>query len=456
MKDERINISYLKQRLASEKGLSEKEASTFIDALFDQIIAGLQEDGQVRISGLGTLRIQWNEPRKSVDVNTGNEITIKGYNKVTFTPESSVKERVNQPYSEIPTTIVSESSTPDNEEHFDPIQKLGEQAESIMDIVAVINGFERKPFSVERKDEIESKPIEEPLQNSVEEEPIQESIEEEPIQESVEEEPVVEPVQEAEETPEIKIEPIQEPTKEPEQEPIISISTPTATSTTAPITNQPSQNASQIIPPRINQPVDNNGGHDENSHRGLIITGIIISTLLLLMIVAYFVFPQQIDNWFADAISKIRSLKTTEQVEPQTSTDSVSTSDTLVVTPTIEVDQQEPVVEQTNTEPIVANEPEVVSSQEIPAPKPFAEEPSEDGPRYETIGRGMTLAAIARKYYHGQTDFWVYIYDANRDILKTPDGAELGMKLRIPYLDDGDPDVIIEAQRRAKEYKKIQ
>lgn len=44
-----------------------------------------------------------------------------------------------------------------------------------------------------------------------------------------------------------------------------------------------------------------------------------------------------------------------------------------------------------------------------------------------------TLSKLARKYY-GNTDCWVYIYEANRDVLKNPDFIPENITLRIPRL----------------------
>jgi len=50
-----------------------------------------------------------------------------------------------------------------------------------------------------------------------------------------------------------------------------------------------------------------------------------------------------------------------------------------------------------------------------------------------TAPEGMTLSAIARKYY-GNTYCWVYIYDANRKTLKSPNYIPQGTRLVIPDL----------------------
>ena len=50
-----------------------------------------------------------------------------------------------------------------------------------------------------------------------------------------------------------------------------------------------------------------------------------------------------------------------------------------------------------------------------------------------TAPEGMTLSAIARKYY-GNTYCWVYIYDANKTTLKSPNYIPAGTRLVIPDL----------------------
>ena len=91
---EKLSWTELRRSLASRAGVSEKTAGIFLNAFTAQLIAGLKSDKQVKINGLGTFKLQAVSPRKSVNVSTGEEITIAGYNKVVFTPEAGVKELV--------------------------------------------------------------------------------------------------------------------------------------------------------------------------------------------------------------------------------------------------------------------------------------------------------------------------------------------------------------------------
>ena len=53
----------------------------------------------------------------------------------------------------------------------------------------------------------------------------------------------------------------------------------------------------------------------------------------------------------------------------------------------------------------------------------------------ERVGQDSRLAWIAYKYY-AQKDLWVFIYEANRDIIKDPTYVRPGQHIRIPELDE--------------------
>ena len=75
----------------------------------------------------------------------------------------------------------------------------------------------------------------------------------------------------------------------------------------------------------------------------------------------------------------------------------------------------------------------------------------------ERIAEGTSLAYYARKYY-GHPDFWIYIYEANRDVLKDANGLVVGTRIRIPRMaadvvNANDPATIQRAIERAKGVK---
>lgn len=117
---DKLSWTELRRMLANRTDVTEKESNTFLNAFNAELVEALKQDKQVKINGLGTFRLQAVAPRKSVNVTTGEEITIPGYNKIAFTPEASVKELIEK--GGAPVAI-------------DPLQKLGAQAEEIVDIL---------------------------------------------------------------------------------------------------------------------------------------------------------------------------------------------------------------------------------------------------------------------------------------------------------------------------------
>ena len=97
--DAKLNHSDLSALLAKETGISLAKADLLTKALFDLIIEGLEQDGIVKINGLGTFKLTEVASRSSVNVNTGEKFEIKGHKKLVFTPADALKDAVNQPFA---------------------------------------------------------------------------------------------------------------------------------------------------------------------------------------------------------------------------------------------------------------------------------------------------------------------------------------------------------------------
>lgn len=102
-------ISELASILVTKYGLSQKDAEIFVTSMFDVINDRLQNnERQVKIKGLGTFKLTSVSSRESVDINTGERILIEGRNKISFIPETSLKDRVNLPFSQFETVIIND------------------------------------------------------------------------------------------------------------------------------------------------------------------------------------------------------------------------------------------------------------------------------------------------------------------------------------------------------------
>ena len=104
----KISIQDLAQVLVERKGLNKRDAAIFVSAMFDIIQTNLEKDRVVKIKGLGTFKIIDVDDRESVNVNTGERVLIEGHNKITFTPDSLMKELVNKPFSQFETVVLND------------------------------------------------------------------------------------------------------------------------------------------------------------------------------------------------------------------------------------------------------------------------------------------------------------------------------------------------------------
>lgn len=103
-----MNKQEIAAKLAARHGLSQKEAESFMTHLVDVLQDALKDEKMVKIKGLGTFKVTTVNPRASVDVNTGERIVIEGRDKITFTPEASMRDWVNRPFAQFETVVVNE------------------------------------------------------------------------------------------------------------------------------------------------------------------------------------------------------------------------------------------------------------------------------------------------------------------------------------------------------------
>ena len=98
----------LSSSLSDKHGLNKTDAEKFVSAFFDIINEGLASEKFVKIKGLGTFKIIGVAARKSVDVNTGAPIVIEGRDKISFTPDATLRDEINKPFSQFDTVVLNE------------------------------------------------------------------------------------------------------------------------------------------------------------------------------------------------------------------------------------------------------------------------------------------------------------------------------------------------------------
>ena len=148
-------IQLITSALAKQHNLSADDAAAFIDAFFDIISSELKNGNQVKIKGLGTFKVQAVKPRESVNVNTGERVLIEGHDKISFTPDTVMKELVNKPFSQFETVVINDGVDTEELERI-PAEDSSDEAKSeLVDDATTKNTSEEKLLVEEERTEVE-------------------------------------------------------------------------------------------------------------------------------------------------------------------------------------------------------------------------------------------------------------------------------------------------------------
>lgn len=507
MSEERIKIGELVEELAARTGMEKNQAERMLKSLFAQIEQGLKTDGSVKINKFGTFKLQPIEARKSVDVTTGKEIMLDPYNKVTFTPDNEVKQRINEPFAFLEPVVMENmdsaettdtesdvAASPTEEAIGQNLQKLDEQADEIKALLFDINGEnwflgsnseteedtdeqdetdgDDEDVSVEWENTVEVVAESQSLEQTAR---IEETQEEEAQSEQLQEEPVVslemqESEKETESLPESveTEESIQEIQKEEIKETLIEEEVPaitteeTALSADKPQEQDKSENVQEQETVRQEEkpePVvlQSEWKAEDSKAQEKTVTALTVPT------VENPANPKSttkrkkrsgIKLWKVGAIIAVAFclilvgvyFYMVYRVETWANG---KLEQARPETEWIESLENESVMEEENV--ITSSEP--TAKEESVSNKQTASETLSvfEQPRNydkliatEQLTEGSRLAWLAKKYY-GDARFWVYIYEANRDHISNPNSITIGTTIKVPEL----PKELIDANNPA-------
>lgn len=209
----KITFVELVDMIAESTSTTKRVCELFVKELFATVSQALIDGEQVKIKGIGTFKVARMKPRKGVDVNTGEPIQIESHNKLTFTPDKSLAEAINQPFSQFETVVLDDDVTDEklaaiDEEHPSAIPETPIAANGAVGTLADEFPEFHEPLPATEPDEFfVPEPIGSPM-------PVQEEKQEpEPTPE-----PMPEPEPEPQPMPAKKAEP--EPVKAVEPEPV--------------------------------------------------------------------------------------------------------------------------------------------------------------------------------------------------------------------------------------------
>ena len=148
-------IQLITSALAKQHNLSADDAAAFVDAFFDIISSELKNGNQVKIKGLGTFKVQAVKPRESVNVNTGERVLIEGHDKISFTPDTVMKELVNKPFSQFETVVINDGVDTEELERIPAEDSSDEVKSELVDETTIKNTSEEKTVAEEERTEVE-------------------------------------------------------------------------------------------------------------------------------------------------------------------------------------------------------------------------------------------------------------------------------------------------------------
>lgn len=114
----------LSRLVAERTDLTRNEAEEFVSAVFDVAKETLSIDDIVKIKGLGTFKRQNVRQRASVNVNTGEKVIIDSHDRISFTPDNSLRDSVNKPFAHFETVVLNDGVV------FDDIESASDSSDS--------------------------------------------------------------------------------------------------------------------------------------------------------------------------------------------------------------------------------------------------------------------------------------------------------------------------------------
>lgn len=403
--NEKITFPALVNLLALKSGAQRKACEDFLKEFFNVLVETLAEGENVRIKGLGLFKVVAVEPRKSVNVNTGEQFEIPGHRKIVFVPAKELAEDINSPFA-----MFESVELPDNFTETEELEKIESPEVENAD-----SEPEKQSDSVPQQVEVTST-------EQQQEEEIPSELEQE------EEDPSEPAHEEASSEPEPEIQPA-EPNQEDDASPEIE-----------------QENEEEAIENAEDEydyspGIVATGRHERKKNfRFLLgfIAGVAFTALLAL---AFYIFILQ--KWEWKATQELVKEETAEEVQNQLAQLATESSDS--------------VTEQTNViqSDSIKSETEEVKEKKDEEKENIAPTQPSDKPVYDTISKTRYLTTMAKEHY-GNYNLWPYIYEENKSFLGHPDRIRPGTRVVIPSLskygvDPSNPDHIKKAKQKGVE-----
>ena len=396
--NEKITLQDLINLFGEKQGMSKKDAELFVRSLFDLIEEALATEKYIKVKGLGTFKLTEVDSRESVNVNTGERIEIQGHTKVSFTPDTTMKDLINKPFAHFETVILNDGvefedtpievpETLDTPEVIAPIVETPEVAE-------VPVPEETAEVIVVKEEISEEKDIPEIV---VPEEP--EATEGSEVAEEPE---TVEKPQLAiiEETLVPEEAPVQEETPLEEPQPTIT----EVSEEEKPVFIEEKTSEEKVVETIVEE------SKEKSINR--ILWGVIVVLVLIILFGAYWMFLRPSDTPEVILATPVQE----EQVAtPAPVAEEKPQEDTLKTVQFIELSEEE------------------LRKERVPSFGDTLDYQIVGTQTEHTLQKGETIIRASVRFF-GTKKYWPYIVKHNTDVLPDPDNIPAGIQLKIPKL----------------------
>lgn len=462
----KVTFPELVEQVAQYANTSKRMSEMFLKELFATISQSLIDGESVKVKGIGTFKLTEVSPRKSVDVNTGEEIEIPGHKKLSFAPDKDMAEAINQPFMHFETEILDDDVTDDQLAAIDagvPTEAPAEAApveEETDDTTATEAPAAEAPVAAEEEvvmPPVFVAPVEEPESEEAEPEaeaPVEPSEEVPAEEEAPAEVPVQEPADEqeeavSEEESEIEEEAEPEPVTEVEPSAVADLEDEAEGAEAEGESDAESEMVSEeLADERVGQEIDK-----RRITRRSLLEGFVVGVVTTLIV-----------TLFAYRLYLMKGYEATpadeEPFVEHVSTDSVATPEQALAENSTEADadKQKADEEQKKADEEKKKAEEEKKKAEEEKQKAEAAKPTTANVAAgttDTIKPGTNLYRMSRKHY-GSDKFWVYIYEENKAKYPNPNTIPVGAVLHIPQLGKygakaGDPASIAAAKKKQGE-----
>lgn len=414
--NKKITLSESIEALSTITDFPKRVSEAFLREMFSIISEELIAGESVKIKSLGTFKLITVEARKSINVNTGEEIEIPTHNKILFVPDKELSEAINAPFEGFETVELDENVDDKELLQLDSLESIDSKKESFISESTEENEDKEKineesllpPPLPQNVDAVEN----------IEEEADKAIISSKEVEDDKNSEKAVAPAVEEPSLPEAAIEPEQSTDEIAEKvvEPLVANSEPE---------NAEPENCKSPIPSTRDvldayekrkekantdeEEIQSPDSYYGSDHFGKgffygFLSALAFFVIIMTILSFSFGFPVTINSPSAEA------------------KDTVLVKDTVFVKPHEEVSKE-------STIPVKSIE------------------------KTDTIGNNKFLGAMARKHY-GDYNFWVYIYEENKNIIENPNKIKVGTVVKIPApekygIDKNNPESLKKAKEKS-------